>query len=177
MSRVAKMPVSIPGGVDFKVEGAHVSAKGPKGAMQYEVHRLVELEREGSTLRVRPREATSEAVMLAGTWRMLIHNMLTGVSTGFVRKLEINGVGYKASVQGKVLNLTLGYSHPIAMPIPDGITIETPTQTEILVKGADRQQVGQVSANIRAYRPPEPYKGKGIKYADEVIVRKEAKKA
>lgn len=177
MSRVSKQPIRIPAGVDLTVSDQIVSAKGPKGQMSHEVHRHVAIARDGAVLTVSPRDASRQADMLAGTWRVLLNNMVVGVKDGFQKKLDIVGVGYRAAVQGRTLNLTLGFSHPIAMPIPDGITIETPTQTEILVKGADRQQVGQVAANIRAYRPPEPYKGKGVKYSNEVIARKEAKKA
>jgi large subunit ribosomal protein L6 len=177
MSRVAKAPISVPAGVEVKIDGQTVSAKGPKGSSAYIVHEKVQIIAENGLLRVAVRESDKATVALAGTWRMLIANLLMGVKDGFQRKLEINGVGYRAQVQGRMLNLTLGFSHPVAYPIPEGITIETPTQTEILVKGIDKQRVGQTAADIRAYRPPEPYKGKGIKYSDEVIVRKEAKKA
>lgn len=177
MSRIWKLPIAVPAGVTVDVADQTVSAKGPKGQMSQTVHRQVAISQEDGQIKVAPRDGSRQSNMLAGTWRVLLNNMVTGVSAGFVKKLEITGVGYRAAVAGNTLNLTLGFSHPVAMPIPSGITIETPTQTEILIKGADRQQVGQVAADIRAYRPPEPYKGKGIKYSTEVIVRKEAKKA
>lgn len=176
MSRVAKKPVSIPSGVEVKLDGRQVSVKGPKGATNLEIHRDVEIAQEDNALTFAARSKTREAGALAGTMRALVGNIVTGVSQGFERKLELVGVGYRAQSQGNVLNLTLGFSHPVAFPVPEGITIETPSQTEILIKGIDKQKVGQVAANIRAYRPPEPYKGKGVKYSDEVIVRKEAKK-
>jgi large subunit ribosomal protein L6 len=176
MSRVAKKIIKLPSGVDVKVNGQEVTVKGAKGTMNHRVPAGVSVVCEDKVLKVDMPEKSRRVVMLAGTTRALLNNIVTGVSTGFERKLEINGVGYRAQVQGKTLNLTLGYSHPISFAIPAGITIETPSQTEILVKGTDRQQVGQVAANIRAYRGPEPYKGKGVKYANEVIMRKEAKK-
>jgi len=176
MSRVAKNPIPVPKGVDVSIDGQSVKVKGSKGELHYQVHPLVELVRDGDELRVAPRNAGAAANMQAGTVRANVHNMVVGVSDGFARKLELVGVGYRAQGQGKVLNLTLGFSHPVAYQVPEGVTVETPSATEIVVKGADRQQVGQVAANIRSYRPPEPYKGKGVKYAGEVIVRKEAKK-
>lgn len=176
MSRVAKNPVTIPGGVEVNISGQDVAVKGPKGAASLTVHRDVTVAQEDGALKFAPRIGGKAANALAGTMRALINNMVAGVSAGFERKLTLVGVGYRAQAQGKTLNLTLGFSHPVAFSVPDGITIETPSQTEILVKGADKQAVGQVAANIRAYRPPEPYKGKGIRYADERIVLKEAKK-
>lgn len=176
MSRVAKQPIKVPKGVEVKINGEDVAVKGAKGALTYRVPQRVAIALSGDTLRVSMADASSRARTLAGTTRALLNNMVTGVSTGFQRKLEINGVGYRAQVQGKLLNLTLGYSHPVSFVIPAGVTIETPSQTEIIVKGANKQQVGEVAAKIRAWRPPEPYKGKGVKYAEEVIARKEAKK-
>ena len=176
MSRVAKREIKLPKGVEVKLDGKKVSVKGTKGTMAHQLPPLVELNVDAQTVKVNMREPSKAASMQAGTTRALLNNMVNGVASGFERKLEINGVGYRAQVQGKVLNLTLGFSHPVNFAIPEGIAIETPSQTEIIVKGMDKQQVGQVAAKIRAYRPPEPYKGKGVKYADETIRRKEAKK-
>jgi large subunit ribosomal protein L6 len=176
MSRVAKKPISIPSGVDVRMDGNNVIVKGAKGQLQHSVHRDIAVAQENGALQVTVTREGSETNALAGTTRALLNNMVTGVTAGFERKLTLVGVGYRAQVQGKVLNLTLGFSHPVAYPIPAGITIETPSQTEIVVKGIDKQQLGQVAAEIRAYRPPEPYKGKGVRYADEQIVLKEAKK-
>ncbi|MGQ0657277.1 MAG: 50S ribosomal protein L6 [Chromatiales bacterium] len=176
MSRVAKKPIKIPKGVEVKINGAEVAVKGAKGVLTHRVPPRVKVALQGDTMQVSMADASTRTRTLAGTTRALLNNVVTGVSSGFQRKLEINGVGYRAQVQGKVLNLTLGFSHPVNFHIPDGIAIETPSQTEIIVKGANKQQVGEVAAKIRAYRPPEPYKGKGVKYAEEVIVRKEAKK-
>ncbi len=177
MSRISNNPVSLPSGVKFNLEGQKVTVEGSKGTLTYVIHDLVKVVQEEEVLKVSANDSSKQANALAGTTRSLLQNMVTGVTEGFEKKLEINGVGYRAQVQGKVLNLTLGFSHPVNYEIPEGITIETPSQTEIVVKGIDKQKVGQVSAEIRNYRKPEPYKGKGIKYADEVIVRKEAKKA
>jgi large subunit ribosomal protein L6 len=176
MSRIAKAPVNIPKGVDVTLGDGRVSVKGPKGQLEFTPHPSVAVDRDGGALRVSTRHAGKRATAMAGTARALVNNMINGVTAGFERKLTIIGVGYRAQVQGKKLNLTLGYSHPVAYAIPDGITIETPSQTEIVVKGADRQKVGQVAAEIRGYRPPEPYKGKGVRYVDEHVVRKQAKK-
>lgn len=176
MSRVAKKPVEIPSGVDVTIDGQNLTVKGSKGTMAHDVHPSVEVARDEGVLRCQARDGERSSWALAGTTRALVQNLVTGVSQGFERKLELVGVGYRAQAQGKVLNLTLGLSHPVNFEVPEGITVETPSQTEILVKGADKQQVGQVAAKIRAYRPPEPYKGKGIRYSDERIVRKEAKK-
>jgi large subunit ribosomal protein L6 len=176
MSRVAKDPVPIPKGVDVQITGQRVQIKGSLGTLGRDFNPLVEMGVEGGVISVRPRIESRESWMQAGTARALLNNMVVGVSTGFSRKLDIIGVGYRAQAAGRKLNLSLGFSHPIDFPVEDGITIETPTQTEILVKGTDKQRVGQVAANIRAYRPPEPYKGKGIKYSDEVVIRKETKK-
>jgi large subunit ribosomal protein L6 len=175
MSRVANNPVTIPSGVEVNIAGQSVTVKGSKGSLSHEIHPAVEISREDNVLKFVPKKMDN-ADALAGTTRALLNNMVTGVSQGFEKKLQLVGVGYRAQAQGKVLNLTLGFSHPVEFPVPEGITIETPSQTEVVVKGSDKQVVGQVAANIRAYRPPEPYKGKGIKYADEQIVRKEAKK-
>lgn len=176
MSRVAKSPINIPSGVEVKMQGQLVTIKGSKGELQHQVHDAVQLVQDGSALLVSPRDAEQQSDALAGTTRAIVSNIVKGVSAGFERKLQLVGVGYRAQAQGKTLNLTLGFSHPVAFPVPQGITIETPTQTEIVIRGSDKQQVGQVAANIRAYRPPEPYKGKGIRYSDEVVIRKEAKK-
>lgn len=175
MARVSN-PIAIPAGVTVTVSGQTISVKGPKGAAEYKVHNKVKINHDGSTMHFTAHDGHEDAVALIGTTRAQVANALRGVSTGFERKLELVGVGYRAQAQGKVLNLALGFSHPVNYPIPEGITIETPTQTEIVVKGIDKQKVGQVAAEIRQYRPPEPYKGKGVKYADEVIIRKEAKK-
>lgn len=177
MSRIASNPVIIPGGVDVNIVGSLVTIKGSKGELSHNVHPLVKVEQEDSVLKTTVNNYSKTANALSGTTRALIQNIVTGVTEGFERKLEIVGVGYRAAVSGKVLNLTLGFSHPVAFDIPEGITIETPSQTEVVIKGIDKQQVGQVAADIRAYRPPEPYKGKGVRYSDERIVRKEAKKS
>jgi len=174
MSRVAKKPVTLPKGVEVKVDGQLLSFKGPKGAMEQQVHETVGVEINEGELQFKPH---SEAdVAMAGTMRALANNIITGITTGFERRLQLVGVGYRAQAQGNKLNLTLGFSHPIDYPIPEGITAETPSQTEIVIKGADKQMVGQVASEIRGFRPPEPYKGKGVKYAEETILRKEAKK-
>jgi len=176
MSRIANAPVTIPSGVELSLDGQNVSVKGPKGELRLSAHQLVGLEQEDGMFKVHARAESTEAVALAGTTRALVNNMVHGVSSGFEKRLEINGVGYRAQAQGQKLNLTLGFSHPVVYEVPDGVTVETPTQTEIVVKGADKQQVGQVAAEIRGYRPPEPYKGKGIRYSDEYVLRKQAKK-
>ena len=174
MSRIANKPIDIPTGAEVSISGQTVNVKGPKGNASYDVHKTVEIVQDGNQLKVSARESNS--VAMAGTMRSLVSNMVTGVSQGFEKKLELVGVGYRAQAQGNTLNLTLGFSHPVNYAVPEGITVETPSQTEILVKGIDKQKVGQVSAEIRAYRPPEPYKGKGVRYSDEYVVRKEAKK-
>lgn len=176
MSRVAKQPIPLPSGVNVAVAGQQITVKGSKGSMQLDLHPTVSLQQADNELQVQPQSEAAAHRAMAGTMRSLLNNMVTGVSTGFERKLQLVGVGYRAQAQGKSLNLTLGFSHPVDFPAPDGIEIETPTQTEIVVRGIDKQQVGQVAAQIRAYRPPEPYKGKGVRYADEHVVRKEAKK-
>jgi large subunit ribosomal protein L6 len=176
MSRVAKNPVHVASGVQVAINGQSLSLKGAKGALQHVVHELVKVVHEENMLRTVAQNDSDMADALAGSTRALVNNMMKGVTEGFERKLELLGVGYRAQVQGKKLNLTLGFSHPVAYDIPQGITIETPSQTEIIVKGADKQLVGQVSAEIRAYRPPEPYKGKGVRYVGERIILKETKK-
>ncbi len=177
MSRIANEPVKIPSGVEVNVSGQSISLKGPKGAFEYEIHPSVRIDQEDNVLKFRMNEeAKAKTDAMAGTMRSVVNNMVQGVAQGFEKKLELVGVGYRAKVQGNKLDLTLGFSHPVQYVAPEGITIETPSQTEIVVKGADKQVVGQVAAEIRAYRPPEPYKGKGVKYADEYIIRKEAKK-
>lgn len=174
MSRIAKKPVEILSGAEVSISGKTVSVKGPKGSISMDLHETVNIAQEGNQLLLSP--SNDAAIAMTGTMRSLLDNMVVGVSQGFVKKLQLIGVGYRAQAQGKVLNLTLGFSHPVNYAIPEGITIETPTQTEIIVQGVDKQKVGQVSAEIRAYRPPEPYKGKGVRYVDEYVLRKEAKK-
>lgn len=175
MSRVAKKPVSLPKGVDVTVTDGNVAVKGPKGTLNLAKPESVVVKIDGGEARI---EASSaESIPMAGTIRAILANMITGVSQGFERKLELVGVGYRASMSGKDLNLSLGFSHPVVFQAPDGVTIETPTQTEVVVRGADKQSVGQVAAKIRGFRPPEPYKGKGVRYAGERIIMKEAKKA
>ena len=176
MSRIAKAPVELPAGVEFSQSGSTVTMKGSKGTLTLELNSEVELKQEDKMLMVTPRSGSRFATAIAGTMRSLLANMAQGVSEGFERKLELVGVGYRAQAQGNKLNLTLGFSHPVEHVVPEGVTVETPSQTEILVRGADKQQVGQVAAEIRGYRPPEPYKGKGVRYADERVVIKEAKK-
>jgi large subunit ribosomal protein L6 len=176
MSRIGKKPVAVPSGITANVEGQTVKVKGPKGALSFVVPDDVAVKLDGGQIKVDPRNETKRARSQWGTSRTLIANLIAGVTKGFEQRLEINGVGYRAAVQGKTLNIALGYSHDINYPIPEGITIVTPRPVEIVISGADRQKVGQVAAEIREYRPPEPYKGKGIKYADERIFRKEGKK-
>jgi large subunit ribosomal protein L6 len=176
MSKVGKKPVDVPSGVTPRVEGQKVSVKGPKGELSFLVPDDVAVKLEGSQISVNPRTETRKARTMWGTSRASISNIVTGVSKGFEKKLEINGVGYKAAAAGKNLNLSLGYSHEVIYSVPAGITVVTPKPTEIVISGIDRQQVGQVAAEIRAYRGPEPYKGKGVKYEGEFIFRKEGKK-
>jgi large subunit ribosomal protein L6 len=176
MSRVGKKPVSIPSGVTANVEGQTIKVKGPKGALQLVLHGDVKATMDNGAIKVDPLNETKRARAMWGTYRALLANLVTGVTKGFEEKLEINGVGYRAAVQGKNLQLALGYSHDVVYPIPEGITVTTPKPTEILIVGTDRKKVGQVAAEIREYRPPEPYKGKGVKYEGEYIFRKEGKK-
>ena len=176
MSRIAKAPVELPSGVEFSQSGNVVTMKGSKGSLTLELNSEVELTQEDNALLISPRSGSRFSTAIAGTMRSLLANMAKGVSEGFERKLELVGVGYRAQAQGNKVNMTLGFSHPIVHEVPEGVTVETPTQTEILIRGADKQQVGQVAAELRGYRPPEPYKGKGIRYANERVVIKEAKK-
>ena len=176
MSRIGKKAVPIPSGVTANVEGQTVKVKGPKGALQVVLPDEVTVKMEGGGVKVNPRNETKRARSMWGTSRTLVNNLVIGVTKGYERKLEITGVGYRAALQGKNLQIALGYSHDVIYPVPEGIAIATPKPTEILVSGIDKQKVGQVAAEIRAFRPPEPYKGKGVKYADEYIFRKEGKK-
>jgi large subunit ribosomal protein L6 len=176
MSRVGKKPVAVPSGVTATVDGQTVKMKGPKGQLQFVVHDDVEVKLENGQVKVNPRVETNRARALYGTARAQVANLVEGVTKGFEKKLEITGVGYRAAMQGKNLQLALGYSHDVVYAIPEGITITVPKPTEITVAGSDIQRVGQVAAEIRAYRPPEPYKGKGVKYVGEFIFRKEGKK-
>ena len=176
MSRVAKAPINITAGVEVKIAGNNVAIKGTKGTLNLDVHSSVEVKVDGSVLTVSPKENSKQAWAQAGTARALINNMVVGVAQGFQRKLVLNGVGYRAKASGNSLNLTLGFSHPVDYVVPTGVTVETPSQTEIVLSGSDKQLIGQVAAEIRAFRPPEPYKGKGVRYADEQVRRKEAKK-
>ncbi|MCF7203885.1 50S ribosomal protein L6 [Pseudomonas oligotrophica] len=176
MSRVAKNPVKVPAGVEIKLVGQQLSVKGAKGALDLNVHPSVEVLEESGELRFAARNGDQQTRAMAGTTRALVNNMVIGVSQGFERKLQLVGVGYKAQAKGSVLSLALGFSHPIDYELPQGVTAETPSQTDILIKGIDKQLVGQVAAEIRDFRRPEPYKGKGVRYSDEVVRRKEAKK-
>lgn len=176
MSRVANSPVEIPKGVETKLSDTEVSVKGGKGNLTLALHNSVAVAQDGEILNISAKDGSRQANAMAGTFRSLINNMIVGVSTGFEKKLELQGVGYRAKAEGKKINITVGYSHPINYQLPEGVTAETPSQTEIVISGADKQLVGQVAAEIRDFRPPEPYKGKGIRYADERVFRKEAKK-
>ncbi len=176
MSRVAKYPVEVPSGVDIKLTAERITVKGKKGKLSMPVHPSVEIKHDEKSLSFLARDGAKLAKMMLGTTRSLVANMVKGVSSGFERKLELVGVGYRAKATGGSLNLTLGYSHPIDYEMPAGVTVETPTQTEVLLKSLDKQLLGQVAAEIRAFRAPEPYKGKGVRYSDEVVRRKEAKK-
>jgi large subunit ribosomal protein L6 len=176
MSRIGNKPIAVPSGVTANVEGQTVKVKGPKGALAVALHDDVEVKLDKGQITIDPRSETKRARSQWGTSRTLVANLIAGVTKGFESKLEINGVGYRAAVQGKNLQLALGYSHDVIYPIPEGITIATPKPVEIVITGSDRQKVGQVAAEIREFRPPEPYKGKGIKYSDERIFRKEGKK-
>jgi len=176
MSRVANKPVSIPAAVEITENGQQLSVKGPKGTLEHSIHSLVEVSHDDGALTFKARDGSKAANALAGTTRSVVNNLVMGVTDGFEKKLELVGVGYRAQAKGKVLNLSLGFSHPVEYELPEGVTVATPSQTEIVINGNDKQQVGQVAAEIRAFRPPEPYKGKGVRYAGEVVVRKEAKK-
>ncbi|MEN8130747.1 MAG: 50S ribosomal protein L6 [Pseudomonadota bacterium] len=174
MSRIAKKPVDIPSGVEVEIGKGSVVVKGPKGVMAMDIHPRVQVRQDENKLLFDVKRRDLYA--MAGSMRSLVDNMVVGVSKGFERKLEMVGIGYRAQLKGGTLQLTLGYSHPLEYPVPQGITITTPSQTQVVVQGIDKQKVGQVAAEIRSFRPPEPYKGKGVKYADEYILRKEAKK-
>jgi large subunit ribosomal protein L6 len=176
MSRVGKKPVAVPSGVTANIEGQTVKVKGPKGALQVVLHGDVSAKLEGGSVRVDPRNDTQQARAMWGTYRALVAKLIEGVTKGYERKLEINGVGYRASLQGKNLQLQLGYAHDIVYPIPEGVAIAVPKPTEIVITGIDAQKVGQAAAEIRAFRKPEPYKGKGVRYSGEFIFRKEGKK-
>ncbi|ACR13861.1 50S ribosomal protein L6 [Teredinibacter turnerae] len=176
MSRVANSPVQLPSGVELKQNGQDVTVKGGKGQLAIQIHDSVELKIEENVVTFAARDGAKASRAMAGTMRALVNNMVTGVSQGFEKKLVLNGVGYRAKAAGSTLNLTLGFSHPIDYDLPEGVTAETPTQTEILLKSANKQLLGQVASEVRAFRPPEPYKGKGVRYADEFVRRKEAKK-
>lgn len=176
MSRVAKMPVTIPAGVDVSIQEDQITVKGNGGELKLAQHALVKVGSENGVLSFAPADESREANAMSGTMRQLVNNMVVGVSKGFEKKLTLVGVGYRAQAQGNKLNLSVGFSHPVHFEMPEGITVATPAPTEIIIKGADRQSVGQIAAEIRAVRPPEPYKGKGVRYADEKIVIKETKK-
>lgn len=176
MSRIAKAPVSLPKGVEATISGSAVSIKGGKGTLNIELNDQVQIVNDNGVLKLSPKNNSQSANAMAGTTRAIVQNMVKGVSQGFERKLELVGVGYRAKAQGKAVNLVLGFSHPIDYQLPEGVTAETPTQTEIVLKGADKQVLGQVAAELRAFRAPEPYKGKGVKYSGEQVYRKEAKK-
>jgi large subunit ribosomal protein L6 len=176
MSRIAKKPVEVPSAVNLTVDGQTITAKGPKGELSVTINDAVSFEHNDNVLSFKPANEDKGSMAMTGTMRSLVNNVVIGVTNGYQKKLTLVGVGYRTQLKGKVLNLSLGFSHPIEYEIPEGISIETPSQTEIVVSGCDKQKVGQVSAEIRAFRPPEPYKGKGVKYSDEQIIRKEAKK-
>lgn len=176
MSRVGKMPIALPAGAEVAISAAAITVKGPMGVLTQSLNGLVAVASEGGSLNFKPANESREANAMTGTLRALVNNMVNGVTKGFERKLTLVGVGYKAQAQGDKLNLSLGFSHPVVHQMPEGVTCATPTPTEILIKGVNKQQVGQVAAEVRAYRSPEPYKGKGVRYADEVVVIKETKK-
>lgn len=176
MSRIAKAPISVPKGVSVQISGQDLQVKGAKGDLSWSVHPKVRVVQDDGELKINPVEETKESWALAGTTRSLVNNMVIGCGTGFERKLSLVGVGYRAQAKGRVLNLSLGFSHPIDYAVPDGVEVTTPSPTEVVVVGADKQRVGQVASEIRGFRPPEPYKGKGVRYADEQVRRKEAKK-
>ncbi|MCV2404040.1 50S ribosomal protein L6 [Marinomonas sp. C2222] len=176
MSRIANSPVTLPSGVDLSLNGQAVVVKGSKGTLELNVHRSVEVTKEENVITFAARDAAKQSRALAGTTRALINNMVVGVSQGFEKRLLLQGVGYRAAVKGKVLNLSLGFSHPVDYELPEGVTAECASQTEVILRGIDKQAVGQAAAEVRGFRPPEPYKGKGVRYSDEVVRRKEAKK-
>ena len=176
MSRIGKMPIPVVKGADVQIADSLITVKGPLGTLKQDVGERVRIVREGDALNVEPVDESAEANAMSGTVRALVSNMVHGVTKGFERKLTLVGVGFRAQAQGQNLNLSVGFSHPVVHAMPEGVKCETPTQTEILIKGADKQRVGQTAAEIRAYRPPEPYKGKGIRYADERVILKETKK-
>jgi len=176
MSRIAKYPITLPSGVAVALEGDVVKVKGPKGELSMTANPLVRVKVDDGMVNFSPVSEEKKGWAMAGTTRALVNNMVTGVSSGFERRLNIVGVGYRAQAQGNTLNLSLGFSHPVVYKLPEGVSAETPSQTEIVIRGTDKQAVGQVAAEIRAYRPPEPYKGKGVRYSDERVVRKQAKK-
>lgn len=176
MSRIAKAPIIIPGGVDIKLDSNNMIVKGNKGQLSYSFNSAINIVVSDNVIQIQWNKDDKKATAQAGTARAILNNMVIGVSAGFEKKLTLIGVGYRAQAKDNILSLSLGFSHPVDYEVPAGISIETPTQTEILIKGSDKQQVGQVAAKIRAYRPPEPYKGKGVRYAEENVARKEAKK-
>ena len=176
MSRIAKYPVAVPSGVEITIADEAINIKGSNGQLDFGLNGDVKVNHEDGQLSFEPANDSKQAKAMSGTVRSIVNNMVEGVSNGFQKKLTIIGVGYRAQAQGDKLNLTLGFSHPVVFNIPEGISIETPTQTEVVIKGADKQKVGQVAAEIRRYRPPEPYKGKGVRYSDERVIRKQAKK-
>ena len=176
MSRIGKLPITVPAGVEINISAAEIGVKGPRGALQHPMSSNVKIEKSGAEIKFTLADETREANAMSGTLRALVANMVEGVTKGFQKKLTLVGVGYRAQAAGDKLNLTLGFSHPVVHPMPKGIKVETPTQTEIVISGIDKQKVGQVAAEVRAYRPPEPYKGKGVRYADEKVVIKETKK-
>jgi large subunit ribosomal protein L6 len=176
MSRIAKAPVTLPAGVEVKISDAQITVKGKQGTLDLDLHSSVSVKQEENAIVFAPADGAKKSMALAGTFRSLVNNMVTGVSEGFEKKLILQGVGYRAKASGSTLNLSLGFSHPVDYELPEGVKAETPSQTEIVLKGVDKQKVGQVAAEIRGYRPPEPYKGKGVRYADENVRRKEAKK-
>jgi large subunit ribosomal protein L6 len=176
MSRIGKLPITVPAGVEVNISAEAIGVKGPRGTLSHPMSSNVKVEKSGSEIKFLLAEETREANAMSGTLRALVANMVEGVTKGFQKKLTLVGVGYRAQAAGDKLNLTLGFSHPVVHPMPKGVKVETPTQTEILISGIDKQQVGQVAAEVRAYRPPEPYKGKGVRYADEKVIIKETKK-
>ncbi|OUS40002.1 50S ribosomal protein L6 [Oleispira antarctica] len=176
MSRIAKAPVAIPAGVEVTLAASKIAIKGGKGTLELDIHSSVEIKQEENNIVFAPKNGDKAAMAMAGTFRSLVNNMVVGVTQGYQKKLILQGVGYRAKTSGKIVNLSLGFSHPVDYELPEGIKAEVPSQTEIVISGTDKQKVGQVAAEIRGYRPPEPYKGKGVRYADENVRRKEAKK-